>query len=29
MDNKSKLDNKNLDSISFIQNNFNGHIEWE
>ena len=28
-DNKAKSDNKNLDFMPFIQNNINGHIEWE
>ena len=29
MDNKAKSDNKNLDFMRFIQNETNGHIEWE
>ena len=29
MDNKAKPDNKNIDFMSFIQNDINGHIEWE
>ena len=29
VDNKAKSDNKNLDFMPFIQNNINGHIEWE
>ena len=29
MDNKAKTDNNNLDFTTFIQNNINGHIEWE
>ena len=29
MDNKAKSDNKNIDFMSFIQNDINGHIEWE
>lgn len=28
-DNKAKSDNKNLDFIPFIQNDADGHIEWE
>ena len=28
-DNKAKSDNKNLDFMTFIQNNINGHIELE
>ena len=28
-DNKAKSDNKNLDFMPFIQNDINGHIEWE
>ena len=28
-DNKAKADNKNIDFMPFIQNNINGHIEWE
>lgn len=27
MDNKAKSDNKNIDFMSFIQNDINGHIE--
>lgn len=29
LDNKAKSDNKNLDFMPLIQNNINGHIEWE
>lgn len=29
MDNKAKSDNKNIDLMPFIQNDINGHIEWE
>lgn len=29
MDNKVKTDNKNIDFMPFIQNDINGHIEWE
>ena len=29
MDNRAKPDNKNLDFMPFIQNEINGHIEWE
>lgn len=29
MDNKAKSDIKNLDFMAFIQNNINGHIEFE
>ena len=29
LDNKAKSDNKNLDFMLLIQNNINGHIEWE
>jgi len=29
MDNRAKTDIKNLDFITFIQNNSNGHIELE
>ena len=29
MDNRTKIDNKNLDFMPFIQNNINGHIELE
>ena len=29
LENKAKSDNKNLDFMPFIQNNINGHIEWE
>ena len=29
LDNKAKTDNKNLDFMEFIQNEINGHIEWE
>ena len=28
-DNKDKYDNENLDFTAFIQNDINGHIEWE
>ena len=28
-DNKAKADNKNIDFMPFIQNDINGHIEWE
>lgn len=28
-DNKAKSDNKNIDFMSFIQNDIKGHIEWE
>ena len=28
-DNKAKADNKNIDLMPFIQNDINGHIEWE
>lgn len=28
-DNKAKYDNQNLDFMPFVQNNINGHIEWE
>ena len=28
MDNRTKIDIKNLDFMPFIQNNINGHIEW-
>ena len=28
-DNTTKTDNKNIDFMLFIQNNINGHIEWE
>lgn len=28
-DNKAKTDIKNLDFMTFIQNNIKGHIEWE
>lgn len=27
--NRAKIDNKNLDFMPFIQNDINGHIEWE
>ena len=26
IDNRTKIDNKNLDFMTFIQNNINGHI---
>lgn len=29
MDNKAKADNKNIDFMPFIQNDINGHIEFE
>ena len=29
LDNKAKTDIKNLDFMPFIQNDINGHIEWE
>ena len=29
MDNRTKIDNKNLDFMPFIQNNINGYIEWK
>ena len=29
MYNKAKIDNKNIDFMPFIQNNINGHIEFE
>lgn len=29
MDNRAKIDIKNLDFMPFTQNNINGHIEWE
>ena len=29
MYNKAKIDNKNIDFMLFIENNINGHIEWE
>ena len=29
LDNKAKSDNKNLNFMLFIQNDINGHIEWE
>ena len=29
LDNEAKSNNKNLDFMPFIQNNINGHIEWE
>lgn len=29
IDNRTKIDNKNLDFMPFIQNDINGHIEWE
>lgn len=29
IDNRTKIDNKNLDFMTFIQNNINGHIEFE
>ena len=29
IDNRTKVDNKNLDFIPFKQNNINGHIEFE
>ena len=28
-DNKAKFNNKNIDFMLFIQNDINGHIEWE
>ena len=28
-DNKAKADNKNIDFMPFIQNNIDGHIEFE
>ncbi len=28
-DNEAKSNNKNLDFMLFIQNDINGHIEWE
>ena len=28
-DNKAKFDNKNIDFMLLIQNNINGHVEWE
>lgn len=28
-DNEAKSNNKNLDFMPFIQNDINGHIEWE
>lgn len=28
-DNRAKTDKNNLDFVPFIQNNINGHIEWE
>ncbi|EEW36715.1 hypothetical protein HMPREF0444_1447 [Granulicatella adiacens ATCC 49175] len=28
MDNKTKIDNKNLDFMPIIPNDINGHIEW-
>lgn len=29
LDDKAKSNNKNLDYMLFIQNNIDGHIEWE
>ncbi len=29
IDNRTKIDNKNLDFMPFIQNDINGHIEFE
>lgn len=29
LDNKAKIDNKNIDFMPFIQNDINGHIEFE
>ena len=29
IDNRTKIDNKNLDFMPIIQNDINGHIEWE
>ena len=29
LDNKAKSEDKNLDFMPFIQNDINGHIEWE
>lgn len=29
MDNKAKTDIKNIDFMSFIRNDINGHIEWD
>ena len=29
IDNRTKIDNKNLDFMPFIQNDINGHIEWD
>lgn len=29
LDNKAKSDNKNVDFMLFIQNDIDGHIEWE
>ncbi len=29
MENRAGIDNKNLDFMSFIQNDINGHIEFE
>lgn len=29
IDNKAKFDNKNIDFMPFIQNDINGHIEFE
>ena len=28
-DNKTKFDNKNIDFMTFIQNDINEHIKWE
>lgn len=29
IDNKARFDNKSIDFMPFIQNDINGHIEWE
>lgn len=29
MENRAKIDNNNLDFMLFIQNDIDGHIEWE
>ena len=29
MENRAKIDNKNLDFMLFIQNDIKGYIEWE
>ena len=29
IDNKAKFDNKNIDFMTFIQNDINEHIKWE